>query len=975
MKLLKDQFYRLMRRNQSGQSIIVLAIGFVALVGFVGITTDVALMFVRYSQLSRAVDAAAIAAANQMRQDRTFAQLGMAARQYIELYGLSPTSVLVENCISTNSSDPELCTLNQDKLVRVTAQIDYEPVFMRLLGFQRFTLQARAISQTASLDVVIIMDVNESMTNYTGLDDWASVGLSVAYRPPRAIDILTNLNQIMGQPINDSQMWLGQAPMTPADSLVNTWQANVNSRLNYVSVTAGSAPQPVHTRTTYETQYVINPLNLAGAQAQPRPQCRVRFAATSMSMPATSANFWYATFDGPSTNLPLYSNVAANDTLFKRMGWTFSAAGSQINWAGFVPTYNFYGCCNDPTDSNNFSNLICQPFKQTRDAVVQFMDRVDFTRGDRMAIVTFDRSAFLVNPYGFRSDGSRQGAMMDNGEHALWALRNLVGVRSEQNSYQFVPGTITNPSTPLTARWVRYAAGMNLASSIPADYDRVTPNFSTISLTNSSFNLLASAPEIVNYPVKSNCLFGTASVFNTRSLFGNGSLPNPLTRTSIPNSSMAGWAGYSSGGLTIPGNPDTAPVPTIDDLGRMSYERQASCQGSNIGAGLREGNNALLDPTTVRRSGTVWVMIMLANSGAGRTDPVRRNRTFSTTNVYTPYTYVPASNPPRFGRQNNANAYGIYGVCPYGTPGNPGELVSITDDIARTGIPGLAEFPYCSDEIPMTRNRCNFRPRFLLNPGTDPLPPLYKDINTNATCAGPSSTCRAVPPMGDAGYIFYAPSKSPGPASQQTEMAWNQLQGYTYDIDLGTGCDSPERYDADDYARDWADFVSVRPSDTNELLPTIFTIGFGMEYNRTGGFTRGATDQTNVAGICQWNLADCLGEELLRYIADAGDNNQIDNDYWQYFLQANPSTTVAYTGTDLERDGYGPRDPCQTGGISFTNNLNGGAANFTPAQQATAYGQLPAQTSCGNYYFAPDYNQLQFVFDDIASRMFTRLSR
>ena len=27
--------------------------------------------------------------------------------------------------------------------------------------------------------------------------------------------------------------------------------------------------------------------------------------------------------------------------------------------------------------------------------------------------------------------------------------------------------------------------------------------------------------------------------------------------------------------------------------------------------------------------------------------------------------------------------------------------------------------------------------------------------------------------------------------------------------------------------------------------------------------------------------ADYLGEELLRYIADVGDNFQIDNDYWQ----------------------------------------------------------------------------------------------
>ena len=69
-------FRRYFRRSgESGQSVILLALGFVALAGFVGITTDISLMFVRYAQLSRAVDSAAIAAANQMRQDRSNASV------------------------------------------------------------------------------------------------------------------------------------------------------------------------------------------------------------------------------------------------------------------------------------------------------------------------------------------------------------------------------------------------------------------------------------------------------------------------------------------------------------------------------------------------------------------------------------------------------------------------------------------------------------------------------------------------------------------------------------------------------------------------------------------------------------------------------------------------------------------------------------------------------------------------------------
>src|SRR5690606_23149513 len=93
------------RRGESGQAIIILALGFIALIAFVGIVTDVSLMFVRYSTLSRAVDAAAIAAAGQMRSDRNFGEVGLAARQFIEFHGLNPVEVLVQTCQTADMVD------------------------------------------------------------------------------------------------------------------------------------------------------------------------------------------------------------------------------------------------------------------------------------------------------------------------------------------------------------------------------------------------------------------------------------------------------------------------------------------------------------------------------------------------------------------------------------------------------------------------------------------------------------------------------------------------------------------------------------------------------------------------------------------------------------------------------------------------------------------------------------------------------
>lgn len=103
-------------------------------------------------------------------------------------------------------------------------------------------------------------------------------------------------------------------------------------------------------------------------------------------------------------------------------------------------------------------------------------------------------------------------------------------------------------------------------------------------------------------------------------------------------------------------------------------------------------------------------------------------------------------------------------------------------------------------------------------------------------------------------------------------------------------------------------------------------------------------------------MQDYLGEELLRYIGDVGDNFQIDDDYWQARMGSrigNPPPN------------WGQRGPCQT---PWTGALN------DPAR-GTAYDPLPPQISCGNYFSATDGAALEAVFNQIASRLFTRLSQ
>jgi hypothetical protein len=117
-------------------------------------------------------------------------------------------------------------------------------------------------------------------------------------------------------------------------------------------------------------------------------------------------------------------------------------------------------------------------------------------------------------------------------------------------------------------------------------------------------------------------------------------------------------------------------------------------------------------------------------------------------------------------------------------------------------------------------------------------------------------------------------------------------------------------YDADDYARDMADFVACLPINTPAACGSVigqgalvFTIGLG----------NGVLDSQNEAHGRPY------GASLLRYIANVGYDGDPD-----------PAT-----------------DPCK---------------------DVADYGDW-----CGNYYFAPTGPELVNIFEDIASRIFTRL--
>jgi hypothetical protein len=1019
------------KRGQTGQAIIILAIGFVALLCFVGIVTDVSLLFVRYSTLRRAVDAAAIAASSQMRratvtqadmvaagndpnkaQNLAFARsvtnVNLAARQFVEFYGLNPSEVVVDSCDTVAAGTPEYTTLQcaagqqPRKLVLVTAQVLSPTVFLRLVGWNDVTLQATAISETAVLDVVMIFDASESMASQTNYDSFADIPIrdangrvtSVENRAMRWLPPLMgaspNLYPDGSNPYTSivdrlANLNLSNSTLRSVSNYAAGWQYTLRQTQAAIDANPNAYPVSAFTYensqwrrvTNWQTQTTRFPQNRA---------CGVKFFPFAQAADLVP--------NGNAADGFLTDNVRQEYEAMITAELGTPPGGTRWypdRYDGFQPTYNYFGCCNDPNGDGNFSDLVCKPFRQMRDAALEFLNRLDFQRGDRVGFVTFDRTAYTVDLNGT----ALPTPMVESQANAVQSLLGIVGVRAEPNFYADTRGQNTNTrdgfwdsfvignepfdSTNSASTVVQFA---QFPSLMETQWSRQTSQW----ISGSGFDR-RELGTLNHYPVKDQCYFQNAMLPFPLSLFSSPPNSADYTRAGATAANPLGSIGYSLQGVPLDGTVagiqyQTSRFPTplaawngaatimTPDLNEASwdtymrssqafwsdsyvrqldkptysYEFRSGCASSNVGAALRVANSTLLNPQTVRdeNSGAVWVMILLGDGAAGASDPSQRNGNFVLRQSDPYYGGVSNGGPGiAITNFNDARAeYGAYGVCPYGSvTGNATYNRERTGELTR-GFE--VKSPRCMDEL----------------------------WNTRQTCT------QAVPVGG-------------------------RVDDATLDLFRTDNCQLG-LYDVDDFARDWADFIGltevprISPFALLEdaqnrsafRLPTVFTIGFGLDFA-----------SNNTGNLCTSNLDDCLGEELLRYIADVGDNNRIDSDYYEDLNEGDLRGGIQFHPNSLYVNGvtalgniddlivpgsnavvYADRGPCETSiGVYptaddfFRNATNNNPSNLSvlfDQQYRTAHGE-----SCGNYFNAPDATELATVFDQIAQRMFTRLTR
>lgn len=181
MKLFRSIWSRCNLKSgaRRGQSMVILAITFLALLAFVGLVTDVGSLYIAYTQLKRSVDAAAIAAANNIKNPQMDpavrkTQITEAARETILFNGIQNIASLeVYLCTDTTGRPVQFVALcnapggSMRKLAWVQARQQAPVYFLHLFGVNGIEITSSAVGEAATVDLVLVFDTSESMGKET----------------------------------------------------------------------------------------------------------------------------------------------------------------------------------------------------------------------------------------------------------------------------------------------------------------------------------------------------------------------------------------------------------------------------------------------------------------------------------------------------------------------------------------------------------------------------------------------------------------------------------------------------------------------------------------------------------------------------------------------------------------------------------------------------------------------------------------
>ena len=184
-------------KRTKGQVLVIFAVSLLALLFFIGLALDSGVVYVNYGQLKRAVDAGAVAAANNFKTGASNEKMYAAVLEMMKLQNVNidPTKLhlIVTTCDMNKDgyqdNDPAhpgpnplpaefaaFCPLTDPgnanaptarKLVYVKAEQQTPLYFLSLLGIGSVNLTTSSTAEAAAVDLMLVLDTSESMGNRT----------------------------------------------------------------------------------------------------------------------------------------------------------------------------------------------------------------------------------------------------------------------------------------------------------------------------------------------------------------------------------------------------------------------------------------------------------------------------------------------------------------------------------------------------------------------------------------------------------------------------------------------------------------------------------------------------------------------------------------------------------------------------------------------------------------------------------------
>lgn len=162
VKLSIRRLSRWLHQNQSGQSLIIIALAFVGLVAIVGLAIDLGIMYIEKTRLSQAVDAAALAGAHELPNEIAAWDR---AEEFLRLNGYNPNDPDV-TFTHDFPDEPHLGLYHYQLLVTGTKSVPL--TFLKVLGFTTIDVTANAVGENVNrLDVMLVVDRTGSMDDDT----------------------------------------------------------------------------------------------------------------------------------------------------------------------------------------------------------------------------------------------------------------------------------------------------------------------------------------------------------------------------------------------------------------------------------------------------------------------------------------------------------------------------------------------------------------------------------------------------------------------------------------------------------------------------------------------------------------------------------------------------------------------------------------------------------------------------------------